>query len=254
MQGRNACGGVLAALLLTLVSGPALAEKLVIYGDDAYAPVIYAKQGQAAGILPALFARLSRSTGDSYELVLVPWKRALQEAGRGQGGITGVSWNSERAKLFDFSEPIYDDDIQLVVLNGSNFVFAELRDLQGKTLGGLFGASYGEDVDKAIEAGLFRVDRDPSQIARLKKLLLGRVDIAIVGNGLAGFEQLLAADAQLSANRHKFKLLPRPLVRDPLHLAFAKSALMKPALERFDKALLAFKASEEYKQLVLNTR
>jgi ABC-type amino acid transport substrate-binding protein len=248
MQGRNALLGLIAALLLMLTSIPALAEKLLIYGDDAYAPVVFLKQGQAAGILPSLFARLSKITGDSYELVLVPWKRALQEAGRGQGGITGISWNSERAKLFDFSEPIYDDDIQLVVLNDTRMVFTELKDLQGKTLGGLAGASYGDEVDKAIEAGLFRVDRDPSQIARLKKLLLGRVDIAIVGNGLAGFEQLLAADAHLSANRDKFRVLPRPLVRDPLHLAFAKTMHMKPALERFDKALLAFKGSEEYKQ------
>jgi polar amino acid transport system substrate-binding protein len=245
---------LIAGLVLALAGAGVLADKLIIYGDDAYAPVIYAKQGQVAGILPALFARLAKSTGDSYELVLLPWKRALREAERGQGGITNLSWNQERAKLFDFSDPIYDDDIQLVVLKGRAFAFADLSDLQGKTLGGLSGASYGEVVDKAIAAGLIRVERDPSQVSRLKKLLLGRMDAAIVGNGMAGLDTLLSADEQLSANRDKFSVLPQPLVRDPLYLAFAKSMQMKPALERFNKALAALKSSDEYRQLVETAR
>lgn len=241
---------LLACFAWACLCAAANAEKLVIYGDESYAPVIYADQGGPAGILPAIFKRISKDTGDTYELTLVPWKRALSESMRGRGGITNISRNTERDKLYDFSVPIYDDDIQLVVLKGKEFAFAELKDLKGKTIGGAQGASYGDEVDKAIADGIIVMDRDPHQLPRLKKLLLGRIDVAIVGNGFAGFEQLIASDPELAANRSKFVVLPRALVRDPLHLAFVKSMSMSPALKRFDKAMEALKKTAEYRRIV----
>lgn len=238
------------ALTLLHISGRAHAENLLVYGDEVYPPVIYMERGKPAGILPAIFGELEKETGDNYELVLVPWKRALYEASFGNGGITNFSWNKDRASAYDFSESIYNDDIQLIVLKGREFDFKELADLKGKRVGGAAGASYGDEVDQAIEAGVIKVDRDPHQLSRLRKLLLGRIDVAFIGNGNAGFEQLLASDPDLSANRSKFVVLPKPLVRDPLFLAFEKSMNKKSALERFNKALKALKRTARYRQLV----
>ncbi|MES2935193.1 MAG: transporter substrate-binding domain-containing protein [Pseudomonadota bacterium] len=226
------------------------AEKLLIYGDDAYVPVIYLDHGKPVGILPAIFSRLSKDTGDTYELVLLPWKRALDESARGHGGITNISWNKERDRLYDFSAPIYDDDIQLVVLKGKEFPFLKFQDLKGKIAGGKIGASYGEEVDKAILDGTIKIDRDSSQVSRMKKLLLGRIDVAIIGNGNAGFDLMIASDPDFIANRDKLMVLPQPLVRDPLHLAFAKSMHKQAALDRFNKALQAFRKTIEYRRLI----
>lgn len=237
-----------------LLAAPAAAEKLVVYGDDAYAPVIYLHQSKAAGIIPAILSRLQKDTGDTYDLVLVPWKRAVLESERQGGGITGISRNQVRDQFYDFSLPIYDDDIHLVVLKGREFVFKDLADLRGKFLGGALGASYGGVVDAAIDAGVFTVDRDPKQQVRLHKLLLGRMDAAIVGNGIGGLEHLIASDPELQANRSRFVMLPQPLVRDPLHLAFAKSMHKTAALDRFNKALVKFKKSPEYLKLIGETR
>lgn len=240
----------LLLLVCGVFSGALKAETISVYGDEAYAPVIYLDHGKPTGVLPAIFARLSRDTGDRYELVLVPWKRALYESQRGLGGVTNISWTKERSAIYDFSDPIYFDDIQLVVLKGKEFPFNELKDLKGKKVGGADGASYGEDVDKAIAAGIISMDRDPNQLSRMRKLLLGRMDVAIVGNGRAGFERLLASAPDLVANRDKFVVLPKPLSTDPLYLAFAKSKKMQPALARFNKALAALKKTDEYRQLV----
>lgn len=242
---------LLACLLGISISCNANAEKLVIYADEVYAPVIYSNQGRPAGIIPTILERLSRDTGDTYELRLVPWKRALEESSRGSGGITGFSWNKERAAVYDFSIPIYDDDIQLVVLKGKEFPYKDFHDLKGITLGGAAGASYGEDLDQTIKNGLITVERDREQSARLKKLLLGRIDAAIIGNGKAGFELILNSDPELAANRAKFVVLEQTLVHDPLHLAFPKSMHMQPALARFNSALKRLKASEEYERILL---
>lgn len=241
---------VLASLVFAFLSNTACADDVVVYGDNAYAPVSYLDGGKPAGIFPAIFNRLSRDTGDHYEFVLLPWKRALRESLRGGGGITNFSWTEERDKLYDFSQPIYFDDIQLVVLKGKEFPFSEVKDLKGKIAGGAAGASYGEDVDRAIADGTFSVDRDDNQGFRMRKLLAGRIDVAIIGNGTAGLELLLALDPELKAMRSRFVVLPHPLTRDPLYLAFAKSMHMKPTLERFNHALSALKRTAEYQQMI----
>lgn len=237
-------------IALLLFATDSLAEKLVIFGDEAYAPVIYQVQGKPAGIIPSIFAALSKDTGDQYELVLLPWKRAMHEAMAGHGGITNISRNAEREKIFDFSEAIYNDDLQVVVLKGKEFPFKELKDLKGKSIGGAAAASYGDEIDAAIANGIFQMERDPNQQTRLLKLMYGRMDAAIIGNGMAGYERLIASSPELLNNRDKFVILPRPLVSDPLHLAFLKSMNMTAALERFNKALLQFKKSGEYRKLL----
>jgi len=238
----------IALAMLALVFS-SRAETLLVFGDSVYAPVVYADRGQPAGVLPAILKRLERDTGDVYQLQLFPWRRAYENATRGEGGLIGVSFTRERAALFDFSRPIYDDDIQLVTLADKKFWFAGLGDLKGKVLGGVQGASYGDEVDKAIAAGLFTVDRDVGQVGRLRKLLAGRLDAALVGNGQAGFDAIILADDVLRSKRDQFAILKPPLVRDPLHLAFPKRMGKKAALERFDQALLRLQKSAEWKTL-----
>lgn len=236
-------------LALCAAWGTSHAETLVVLGDHAYAPVIYSQNGKPAGLLPAILARASALTGDHYDLRLSPWKRAYELAARGEGGVVGVSFNQERARSFDFSRPLYDDDIQIVTLKGKTFPYAKLEDLRGKTIGGINGASYGDDVDKAIASGLFIVDRDVGQAGRLRKLLAGRLDAAFIGNGLAGFDSIVSSEDELRKNRAQFVILPIPLTRDPLHLAFPKSMHKREALDRFDAALEKLKQSGELKRL-----
>ncbi len=225
------------------------AETLMVLGDHAYAPVIYAQNGQPAGLLPAILARVSALTGDHYDLRLSPWRRAYELAIRGEGGVVGVSFNQERARIFDFSRPMYDDDIQIITLKTKTFPFAKLEDLKGKTIGGINGASYGDDVDKAIAGGLFVVDRDVGQAGRLRKLLAGRLDAAFIGNGQAGFDGVVSSVEDLRNNRAQFVVLPTPLTRDPLYLAFPKSMNKRGALDRFDAALENLRKSGELKRL-----
>lgn len=240
-------------LALWAAWGTSQAETLVVLGDHAYAPVIFSQNGKPTGLLPAILARASALTGDHYDLRLSPWKRAYELAARGEGGVVGVSLNKDRARIFDFSRPLYDDDIQIVTLKGKTFPYAKLEDLKGKTIGGINGASYGDDVDKAIASGLFVVDRDVGQAGRLRKLLAGRLDAAFIGNGQAGFDSIVSSEEELRNNRAQFVVLPTPLTRDPLHLAFPKSMHKREALDRFDAALEKLRQSGELKRLATSS-
>ncbi len=219
------------------MTAPAAADTLKVYGDDKYAPVVFLQDGKPAGFLVDILRRAEALTGDRYEIELVPWKRAFELAKRGDGGLMGVSWTAERAEWFDYSAPLFNDDIHVVTLKSKAFKLTQLADLKGKTLGGVTGASYGDEVDRAIADGLFRVERDIGVTSRLRKLLRDHVDGALVGNGRAGFDAVLASHPELSALRDRFVWLPTPIARDRLFLAFPKSMKQQAALARLNAAL-----------------
>jgi polar amino acid transport system substrate-binding protein len=228
---------LLGVLLGLVAASVGQAETLTVFGDQGYPPMIYSAEGHPSGILVDILKKVSAKTGDTYVLQLFPWKRAYESALAGLGGLIGASYNAERAQLFDYSAKIYDDDIQLVMLAGKEFPFRQLKDLKGKSIGGVIGASYGAAVDDAIAAGVITIERDTTQEGRLKKLLAGRIDAAFIGNGNDGLERLVASDGYLRAHRKDLFVAPKPVNVDPLHLVFAKSMKKTAVLQRFDKAL-----------------
>lgn len=239
---RLILGGMALALASLSRGARAQAQKpRVILGDDSYPPVIHMVKGRPQGFLVDVLERVQPRVQGNFDIQLMPWKRAYVLALRGQGGLVGVSRNQEREALFDFSQPIYNDDIRVVVLKGQGFPFRDLADLRGRRIGGVSGASYGERVDAAIRDGIFTVDRDIGQVSRLRKLLAGRLDAAFIGNGEKGLEWVLSSHAELTEHRAQFELLPVPLTTDPLHLAFPKAMQQREFLAAFDQATQALK-------------
>lgn len=225
-------------LLLGLLQLPWLhAGPLLISGDDNYPPIIYQENQRPAGALPALLNALGKQTGLQFQLQLFPWKRAYETAVSGKSGLIGVSRNAEREKQFDFSDPLYFDDINLIAIKSRSFPFNGFDDLGGLRIGAQNGASFGEEADKELLAHKISLERDDSATSRLKKLLAGRLDLAVVGNGRAGLEGLLDNDPGLASNRDQFVILPKPLNHDPLYLAFPKSMKMQAVLARINKAM-----------------
>lgn len=242
---------VLGSLVVSCAFAPVARGATVrIYGDDSYPPVAFLQAGRPAGYMAVLLDRLQSATGDRYDLQLMPWRRAYELAMRAEAGLIGTSHNGERAAIFDFSKPLYDDDVQIVVLRERVFPYRRVEDLRGKTVGGVSGASYGEDIDRAIREGVFAVDRDASATGRMRKLLAMRLDAAFVGNGSIGLQILLDSHEELRKHRDRFVALPTPAARDPLHLVFHKSMRMEPLLARFNDAFDRLKASGELTQII----
>ncbi|APW41105.1 substrate-binding periplasmic protein [Rhodoferax saidenbachensis] len=224
-------------LCLGLWSGTARAETLLVFGGDGYAPGTYLLHGEPAGTLVDLLRRISEKTGDEYQVRLYPWKRAYDHAQRGEGAVIGLSMTPERQERFDFSEPMYYNDLQLVVRKGQGFAFRSLSDLKGKSVGGGLGVSYGADVDAAIDAGLFVMERDSDPSERLNKVLLGQLHAAVIGHGMPGLDYLVKKHPRLQARRSELVALPKPLARDPLYFAVAKSMQKRDVVDRLNKAL-----------------
>jgi ABC-type amino acid transport substrate-binding protein len=107
-----------------------------------------------------------------------------------------------------------------------------MRDLADKTVGVLRGSDYGDAWDAALAS--FRREEDNGAESRLQKLLLDRIDVAIVGAGPAGL-RLAAMRAGVAASA--FSVLPVPLLVQPICLAIAKGKGSQEKVERINLAI-----------------
>lgn len=187
-----------------------------------------------------------------YTLVLeeYPWKRAYQMALDGEGGVITIGKTTERLPLFDFSDEVLDDEVVLVVLKGHEFPFERMEDLKGKIITVNSGSTYGDEFDRA-KREIFTVDEDfegPS--VRLKKLLAGRVDAAIINPGRAGLQHAIQQDVKLRQHQDEFVVLPKPIAITKNYIAFGKSAKMQPFLEAFNRALAKAREDGTYQKIL----
>lgn len=225
---------LLTSIALACFGLIAHAETIVLLGSDSLLPKSWNDGGVPRGYaLDAANEALTRA-GFEVRVALTPWARAMADAKLGTGVINHLSKTPDRERTFLFSEPIIFDRVVVVVKKGKEFPFASVRDLAGKTVGVLRDVDYGGEWSAA--SGSFRRDEDDHAESRLKKLLLDRIDAAIISSGLVGF-RLTAERAGLDPNA--FTILPTPLLVDPNYLGIAKGAGSADKLARINAAIEA---------------
>ncbi|WP_293933624.1 ABC transporter substrate-binding protein [Iodobacter sp.] len=230
---------VMLGFFLFLCLCPALwADEMIIFASDDYRPITFRnEQGREDGIGYTLIKHYEQLSGNKVIVDMASWKRSYLLAEKGKGGIVGLSKTKARLEVFDFSEPFYESIVGLVVKKGKEFPFHSVADLKGKLISVTNAASYGEEFDNALVAKLFQVDVNYASDVRLKKLLYDRVDCAVVNNAEHSLDAMLKKDPELLNKRDQFVYLSKPLVRDPVHLAFHKSMKMQAFLVEFNHAI-----------------
>lgn len=216
------------------------AGPLRVLGDHHYPPYSELINGRAVGLLVDGLRRAETRLAQPFALELTGWRRALQEAEtQGRAGLIGVSRTRARALWLDYSAPIETDIVHLVSLRARPHPAESLAELRGLRIGVGNGISHGQDFEDALAAGLFQIDRDWGPVQRLRMLLAGRLDAVLIPGGLVGIEAAISSDAALRAQRDALLIAPRPLIHDPLHLAFPKRMKQQALLERFAAAWAA---------------
>lgn len=228
----------LCAMVLLLLTTGVFGEEITILGNDYSPPKISMEDKRPARILTDIMKYLDQQMPDyTFKIELYPWARAYENAIEGKGGIIGLSMTAERLKIFDYSEPVYYDEVVIVVLKGQEFSFERIEDLKGKTIGIGRGGSFGEEYENAKQAGLFKTEEDNGPVMRLKKLLAQRMDCAFINPGEAALHYTLRQDQELLQRKDEFIVLPMPFKRDPNYLGFSKEMGMSHFLHAFNEEL-----------------
>lgn len=84
---------------------------------------------------------------------------------------------------------------------------------------------------KAIESGLFTMERDTDAATRLKKVLLGQLQVAFIGHGIPGLEHIVNGHPHLMDHRDALSVLPTLVFSQAVMLYI--SPVIYLALDRF---------------------
>lgn len=222
----------------SLLCAAAQARELLIVGNNYSVPKIYAEAEEPRGMLVDILQYADSALSEHHLTVhLYPWARAYWMAEDGQAGIVGLSWTAERQHIFDYSEPLFYDEVLVVVRRGDPLAFSAIADLKGRRVGIGAGGSFGEEFEQARQQGLFQVDEDNGPVSRLRKLLAGRIDVALINPGLVGLQRAIAQDPKLLARAGDILALPQPLKRDANYLGFHKRLAMGAFLDEFNAVI-----------------
>lgn len=242
----------LVVLLQCLTSAQLLAqESLTIVGDFKAQPKNWLdEQAQAQGIMIDLLNEVSKRTNIRFSYSLYPWKRAYALSEIGKGAIIGFSKSSERIKHWDYSDPMYFDELVLVTTKSKVFDFNGLKSLNGRRLAIKNGASYGDDFELARQNKYFAVTETTDRTGQMRMLTADRVDLVLVSPGRIALETVIARNDWLREHHDDFVILSPPYKSDPNFLGIPKSMNKSHLIPLINKALAAIKSDGTHKKIV----
>lgn len=235
LQRRALIGALAAGNALQLRAAPRAFWP--VFGSQHYLPLLHLHEGRPAGLLVTLLEEAGQRLGERFAIELQSWPMSVRRAEQGQGGLIGVSYTQDRASWLDYSEPCWHDELRLVVRQERKLRFESLADLHGLRVGMGRRTTAGAAFDEAVAAGRIQVVWDGGAPERLRALLAGRLDMAVVAMGALGLQQALQRQPGLQQRASELVLLPRALTRDALHLAFPKTWQAQTLLSRFNAVL-----------------
>jgi len=237
-------------MMFSLYSTFAFAETLLVCGNVDKAPKQWAeKDGSLKGIWIEIIEAIDEKMPDiDFELALRPWKRAYKGGEIGKNAMMGMFYNDKRGEIFDFSEPVLEEQVVIVVKKGKEFKFDDLNDLKDKVIGIYGGTSYGTEWQKAVDARAFSVVEDFDNKFRLRKILNEKIDGGVFNPGIAAFKMICDKSTKLSPDQ--FTIIERPVMTKYSYFAIAKKLDRKALINEFNDALGKIKESGEYQKIL----
>ncbi len=178
--------GAIAVLVFALAFGSALEAREISMLTVEWAPH-YGSELPEQGLTTAVVKAAFKAGGHSSQVDFIPWSRALKEVEEGKADIVmGAYHNSDREKIYIFSDPIYFLELGLIARPGLGINrYQKLQDLTPYSIGISRGFANSEEFDAANY-----LDKQVASTPNLniRKLFRGRIDMAVMNYDLFRYE------------------------------------------------------------------
>ncbi|MCI5208151.1 MAG: hypothetical protein D3910_05040 [Candidatus Electrothrix sp. ATG2] len=160
------------ALLVPHPTCPADTKRVLIFvGDQNYPPIESLKGGEAVGLNIDLLKALAQAMNRDTEIRLMKWADAQQMVLDGAAdALTAMSYSEERAKLYDFTEPMLEFEFSFFVKR-EDMTINTIKDVEGRVV--------------AVTKGGY-----PKNVLASNK----EIRLQVVNNYTDGFKRLLAGE------------------------------------------------------------
>ena len=240
-----------ATLLICLGSLTALnsqAQTVVTISSGEYPPWTGAALKQGGFVNHVISEAFSRQ-GYQVKFSYFPWKRAFENARKGQVSATSYWYKSaERARDFYYSEPVSSEKLVFFHLKVNAIPdWKSLDDLKDYQIGVTRGYTYTDEFWQAANSKRINVQIVSSDLQNLRKLVKGRIDL---------FPTTLFTGYSLISNEFApslgplFTFHPKVIAETQGHLLFSKK---NPEAEKlvaaFNRGLAKIKEEGLYRKL-----
>ncbi|MCG8686016.1 MAG: transporter substrate-binding domain-containing protein [Desulfobacterales bacterium] len=235
---------ILAFIFLMTAVVPGSAQTLTLTTGE-WAPYT-SESMEGKGVFTEIVTAVFNEMGKAPNYKFYPWKRCESIVGNGKAfAAFPYIITEERKAKFAFSDTVMASR-EMFFYFGDRLDGVEwqaLEDLKPYKIGGTIGYHY----EKAFNAAGLDVDYNPKEIASIKKLHAGRVDLVPVDE-IVGRQLIKATFPQETG---KFKMLAKPNTANDLRLMINKNdASAMAMLKEFNKALAAIKANGKYQAIL----
>jgi len=166
---------LLVLLFTFIISSQSFSETIVAAGDPW--PPFLDPDDSSQGIVLEIARAAYKTQGYDVEMNFVPWARAINGVKQAEYDVLLGTWlTQERTEYLHYSDPYLYNDIKFIKRKGDSFDYSGLDSLTGKSVGIVRGYGYGDDF---LNAKNFRRPETKDLLSNIKKLLSGRVDLAV---------------------------------------------------------------------------
>lgn len=209
-------------------------------------PPLLSESIEYQGVISRVVSEAFALEGGEVEYGFFAWQDAyeLARSGEWDGSVIWLR-NTERARHFLFSDPVYHDKGVFFYLKGNGFQWNAYEDLTKYTFGVAKGYSYGDEFDSLVSKGKVGVRWAQSDEENFSRLLLGSVD-ACPSNIEIGFYLLRTRFAPGAADLVTYH--PKPYTtRNSMHVIFPKkNSRAQEYVDMFNRGLEKLKQSGAY--------
>ena len=229
--------GLAAFCLLALAASPGwCGERGVVLTSLEWPPYCSASL-PGGGITTRVVRAAFQEAGYRVEVRFLPWQRAVEQA-RENPGVAAVfpEYGSGRPDIdFLTSDVIGLSTLGLVEVVDRPVDWRTLDDLSRYRLGTVKGYLNTDAFDRMAVRGAFEIDSSVSDLLNLRKVMVGRVDLAVADVNV--FRYLGQADPALRRERHRLRVNARLLGINTMHVLFRRGPEGERLLRDFNRGL-----------------
>lgn len=234
---RKALLGVMLYLVLISWALPVGGEEHLSLVTLNWAPYV-GEDLPHQGFTTEIVTRVFKRAGYRVHINFMPWARVLRLVARGDADAMYPAYHStERARVYALSDPFARSYLVLYKRVEDDITYTSLRDLEGYRIGVVRGYVNAPAFDKAQYLQKEPTDSDESN---LRKLLKGRIDLAVIDRYTA--RHLI--DTRLPHAADRLLPLDPPLQIKPLYLGVSKQIpAYRTIVADFNRALSEISAA-----------
>lgn len=213
---------------------------------ESFPPYTYAENGRPAGPMVDILQELCSALKRECMIELLPWRRALAMAERGEvDGIFAFVDSPERRAQFHISAPVLDAHYTFFTRAGEDFVYRDRQSLAGRTVA-VYGPSGASILLRELTEGLaVETVVEPDNPTVMRKLVAGRYG----DKGLALMNENLAL--WLMSSERSTPLQAAGLAKSfSYSFGLSRKRISKAQFQAFDAALLGLCRSGRSAELI----